>query len=119
MMVIHSSLFVTKVMVKRMALFVPEVVKELLQVVANARKHDVFFDNFFTSLSLLEDLKNMSLVAIGTIRSNKVPGLPNPSNAEMAKKDRGLMSVCNINDVCLVCWVDNNVVRAASYHLTY
>ena len=106
-------------MVKRMALLGPEVVKELLKVVANARKQDVFFDNFFTSLSLLEDLENMSLVAIGTIRSNKAPGLPSPSNAEMAKKDRGFMSVCYKNDVCLVFWVDNKVVRVASNHLTY
>ena len=59
MMAIHSSLFLIKVMVKMMALLGPKVVKELFQVVANARKHDVFFDNFFTSLSLLEDLKNM------------------------------------------------------------
>ena len=119
MMAIHSSLFLIKVMVKRMTLLGPEVVKELLKVVASARKHDVFFDNFFTSLSLLEDLKNMSLVAIDNIRSNKAPGLPSPSNAEMANKDRGFMSVCNINDVCLVCWVDNKVVRVASNHLTY
>ena len=88
-------------------------------MVADVRKHDVYFDNFFTSLSLLEELKNMSLPATGTIRSNRAPGLPSPSNAEMAKENRGFMSVCSTNDVYLVRWVDNKVVTAASNHLTH
>ena len=34
-----------------------KVIKEVFEVVADPRKHDVFFDNFFTSLPLLEELK--------------------------------------------------------------
>ena len=97
----------------------PKVVKELLQVVANARKHDAYFDNFFTSLPLLEELKNMSLPATGAIRNNRAPGLPSPSKAEMAKKNCGFMSVCSTNDVCLVSLVDNKVVTVASNHLAH
>ena len=41
----------------------PKVVKELLEVVADAKKYHVYFDNFFTSLPLLEELKNLSLPA--------------------------------------------------------
>ena len=35
----------------------PRVVKQLLEVVTDANKHDVYFDNFFTSLPLLQELK--------------------------------------------------------------
>ena len=54
-------------------------------------KNDVYFHNFFTYLPLFEKLKNMSLPATGTIKSNRAPGLPSPSNAEMAKK---IMDLC-------------------------
>ena len=126
MMAIHSSLFLIKVnqMVKRMVFWVPRWSQrwsfgfhELLEVVTHARK-DVYFNNFFTFLPLLEELKNMSLPATGTIRSNRAPGLPDPSNAEMAKKNRGFMSVCSTN-VCFVRWVENNVATVASNHLTH
>ena len=95
----------------------PKVVTELLEVIADARKYDVYFDNFLTFLSLVEELKNMSLPATGNIGSNRAPSLPSPLNAEMAKKNCGFMSVCNTNYVCFVCWVDNKVVAVASNHL--
>ena len=62
----------------------PKVVKELLEVVADTIKHDVYFDNSSTSLPLLEVLENVSLPATGTTRSNRAPGLPSPSNVEIA-----------------------------------
>ena len=63
-------------------------------------------------------MKNKSLPATGTIRSNKIPGLLSPSDAEMAKKDCGFMSVCSENDAFLVCWVDKKVVTIVSNNLT-
>ena len=59
----------------------PKIVKELLEVVADARTLDVYFGNFFTSLPLLEELKNMASPATGTIRSNRAPDLSSPSDA--------------------------------------
>ena len=70
-------------------------------------------------MPLLEEPKQMSLPATGTIRPNRVHGLPSPTNNEMAKEERGFMSVSSTNDVCLVCWVDNKVVMVASNHLTH
>ena len=52
-----------------------KVVKEQPGVIADARKHDVYFDNFFTSMLLFEELKNMSFPATGTIRSNRTADL--------------------------------------------
>ena len=95
------------------------VVKELLEVLTDTRRHDVYFDNFFTSLTLLEDLKTKSLPATATIRSNRLRGLPLPSNKQMEKKERGFMSVRSTSDVCAVRWADNKVVAVASNHLTH
>ena len=45
----------------------PRLVKQLLEIVTDANKYDVYFDNFFTLLPLLEELKQMSLPDTGTI----------------------------------------------------
>ena len=80
----------------------PSTVKNLLDVVTNDRIQDVCFDNFFTSVLLLEELKNKGIPATGTIRINRLPGLPSPSNKEMEKKERGFMSVCSTENLCSV-----------------
>ena len=97
----------------------PKVVNELLEVVNDSKTHDVYFDNFFTSLPLLEELKKKSIPATGTVRINRLPGLPPPGNKEMEKKERGFMSICSTADVCVVRWVDNKVVTVASNYLTH
>ena len=75
------------------------VVKELLEVVNDDMLHDVYFDNFFTSIPLLEDLKRLSLPETGTMRVNRLPGLPLPAPKVMEKKERGTMKVCSTLDV--------------------
>ena len=50
----------------------PSTVKNLLDVVTDDRIHDVYFDNFFTSVALLEQLKNKGIPATGTIRINRL-----------------------------------------------
>lgn len=88
-------------------------------MVTDARKHDLYFDNYFTSLLLLKELKNISLPATNTIRSNRAPGLLSPSNTGMAKKDSRFMSICSTNDVCLVLWLDKMLVTVGSNHLIH
>ena len=91
--------------------------KNLLDVVTDDRIHDVYFDNFFTSVPLLEELKNKGIPATGTIRINRLPGLPPPSNKETEKKETGFMSVCSTEDLCSVRWVDNKLVTVVSNQL--
>ena len=92
--------------------------KNVLDVVTDDRIYDVYFDNFFTSVPLLEELKNKGIPTTGTIRVNRLPGLPPPSNEEMEKKERGFMSVCSTKDLCSVRWVDNTAVTVVSNQLT-
>ena len=89
-----------------------------LDVVTDDRIHDIYFENFFTSVPLLEELKKKGIPAAGTTRINRLPGLPPPSNKEMEKKERGFMSVCSTFDLCSVRWVDNKVVTMFSNQLT-
>nr|CAI5860738.1 unnamed protein product [Callosobruchus analis] len=50
----------------------------------------LFFDNFFTSLHLLEELRIMGLKGTGTIRENRVgKACPLSRSTEMRKKERG------------------------------
>ena len=64
----------------------PKVVKELLEVITDSKKHDVYFDNFFTSVGLLEDLKKLSIPATGTSRATSTN---NEANGERRKRIHG------------------------------
>ena len=97
----------------------PKVVKELLEVITDFKKHDVYFDNFFTSVGILEDLKKLSIPATGTVRSNRLPGLPPPTMKQMEKEERGFMDVCSTRDICTIRWVDNKMVTVASNLLSH
>ena len=97
------------------------VVKELLDVVIDndASYHDVYFDNYFTSIPLLEDLRTQGIRATGTVRCYRLHGAPFPPAKEMQKKERGTIEVCSTSNVCVVQWVDNKAVILASNHQTH
>ena len=60
---------------------------------------------FFTALYLLEQ----SILATGTMRVNRHPGLP-VSSPRVRRRKRGKMKVCTTLDVNSVRWTDNKVV---------
>ena len=92
------------------------VVREPLDVISDdVNYHDVYFDNFFASLPLLEDLQTQGIRATGTVRANRLLGAPLPPPKEMQKKEKGTIEVCSASDVCAVQWVDN----LASNHQTH
>lgn len=51
----------------------------------------IFFDNFFTSLSLLEKLKERNIRATGTMREDRIGGCPLEDSKTMKKKERGVL----------------------------
>ena len=53
----------------------PCVVNSLLEVVENPVCHEVFFDNFFTSVGLLKNLRAQGIKATGSIRVNRITPL--------------------------------------------
>jgi len=48
------------------------VVKQLISIVEDPACHTVTFDNFFTSVQLLEELKESQFRACGTVRENRL-----------------------------------------------
>ena len=95
----------------------PFAVNFLLEVVENPGCHEVLFDNFFTSVGLLKSLHDQDTKA--TIRVNRFNYTPLSAAKSMKKKARGTIEVCSTNDICPVCWVNNDVVTLASNNLTH
>jgi len=83
--------------------------------------HAFYFDNFFTSYSLLKELSSRQIKAVGTVRENRTQGADKilTSTKEMKKKDRGSYDFVCDGTVFIVRWNDNNIVNVASNFLTH
>ena len=74
----------------------------------------VFFDNLFTSMNLLNYLSDRGIGGTGTVRQNRVFGMPNPDQKQFSKKERGDSVSFFAQDVAIVTWLDNKAVTVAS-----
>ena len=90
------------------------VVKKMLGPVPNKSQHIVFFDNFFTSHTLLTDLAAENVRACGTIRDNRTGRCPLMSKKDCQKKPRGTFNFRSDGSVVCVKWNDNCPVTVAS-----
>lgn len=92
------------------------VVQKMLSVVVDPLKYNVFFDNFFTSLNLLEDLADKGFRASGTIRENRLMKCPIQDSKTMAKNPRGSFDYRfdSVREICVVKWNDNKCVSIAT-----
>ena len=63
--------------------------------------HKVFFDNWFTTLDLMLYFKKEGILAVGTIRGNRIQGCPLAGNKEIEKGNRG------DSGVMIVKWLGN------------
>lgn len=76
----------------------------------------LFFDNFFTSIPLIDELRERGLKGTGTIRDNRLSKCPLPKNKELQKSERGTIKYKSTRaEEIVVCkWNDNSVVTVAS-----
>jgi len=76
----------------------------------------LYFDNLFTSFPLLDHLSEMGLGGTGTVRQNRLNGIPIKNKKELEHKTvaRGTMDVVYRKDQVLVGWKDNKAVYMAS-----
>lgn len=80
-------------------------------------RYDLYFDNFFTSLSLLTELETRGFKSTGTIRENRVgKNCPLTASDELKKSGRGAFdyAVTTNNKIVICKWNDNNIVNIAS-----
>ena len=89
------------------------VVAELVSVIPKPEEHEVYFDNFFTSHSLLMHLHSMKICATGTVREQR---LQKCSLDPMGKAERGAhdWAFDPNGKVLAVKWKDNANVCIAS-----
>nr|CAH7746200.1 unnamed protein product [Callosobruchus chinensis] len=97
-----------------------KVVLELLECVAQPSDHSVFFDNYFTSHSLLKMLRDKGFRATGTIRENRTNKCPLPPKESMNKEERGHFRYMfdKTNSLLFVKWKDSNVVTMGTNYDT-
>ncbi|XP_048106446.1 piggyBac transposable element-derived protein 2 [Alosa alosa] len=81
------------------------------------KNHKVFFDNFFSSIPLLEALKDLGIYGTGTCRANRVKGASQKlkSEKQLTQEGRGACSVVSTNgNITITRWLDSSVIHLAS-----
>ena len=86
-----------------------------LPTVSDSHYHPVM-ENFFTSSSLLQVLKESGIAATGTVQANRTEKAPLQSVDDMKKQTRGISDVFNDkkSNATLVRWKYNKVVTVVS-----
>ncbi len=75
----------------------------------------VYVDNLFTSIDLLDHMGARQLGITGTLRQNRIIGIPLPSKKDAAKKlTRGEAQAVYTRDSAVLVWKDNQPVYMAS-----
>ena len=79
-------------------------------------KHELFFDNFFTSYNLLADLAAKNVKAIGTVRENRTLGASSKMKSlkEMKKSDKETFDFCSDGVAYFCKRKDNSIVNIGS-----
>lgn len=94
------------------------VVVRLARGIPRHQNYQLYFDNYFTSLALLEYLAKEGILSLGTVRRNRIPDCKLPADKEVMKKERGFSVeyVADMDgiDVSNVIWKDNKVVTLVS-----
>ncbi len=93
-----------------------QVVARLCQFLTNHANHKLIFDNWFSTINLFIYLKQLGILACGTMRANRLQGCKLKSNKDLKKSGRGSLDyMTDLNSgVIIAKWMDNNAVHLAS-----
>lgn len=93
----------------------------VIEAASDVRRHELYFDNFFTSHAILKALARKRVRATGTIRETRTGGAGKllTTTAAMKKSDRGTFDYRCDGDVYVCKWNDNSIVHVASNHQTH
>ena len=92
------------------------IVMRLVENLAERENFKAYFENFFTSIPLLIQLKEKGYHALSVLKTNRMSGAILKSKGDMKRQGRGAMDSCvsKSGDFTIVRWQDNNVVNVAS-----
>lgn len=95
------------------------VVSNMASVLPALEQHEVYFDNFFTSHSLLTKLADQGIRVAGIVRDTRTAGCPLKSLKDVGGEERGSFHY-KCDGVVYTCrWNDNAVVTVSSNHLCH
>ncbi|XP_039292535.1 piggyBac transposable element-derived protein 3-like [Nilaparvata lugens] len=94
------------------------VVVRLLRIVESHQNYKVYFDNYYTSLPLLDFLKKRGILSLGTVRRNRVVNCKLPDEKEIKTLKRGsiveYVGDYNGTQISNLVWKDNKAVTMLS-----
>lgn len=100
-----------------------DLVIRLCDTLPRDKNFKVFFDNFFTSLPLLKQLRKEGILSLGTIRPNRLHGAQKLLETEKSLKTKGRGSydwrVDASSNITVIRWQDNSSVQLASTFVSY
>lgn len=80
--------------------------------------HKLFFDNYYTSIPIINFLAKKGIHSLGTVRRNRIPGCKMPTDNECKKLKRGEFGEFVANhegtEISNVYWKDNKIVTLLS-----
>ncbi|XP_031333570.1 piggyBac transposable element-derived protein 3-like [Photinus pyralis] len=78
--------------------------------------YHIFFDNFFTTVPLLDLLSEKGIRGTGTVRENRMSKCPLETKTMVKKRKRGYFEYKSTEDhrIVVTTWNDNNIVNMAS-----
>ncbi|XP_055914246.1 piggyBac transposable element-derived protein 3-like [Eupeodes corollae] len=94
------------------------IVMRLARKIPNNSNYRLYFDNYYTSLPLIEHLARRGIHSLGTVRKNRIPNCKLPDESFFRKQPRGT-SVEFVGDhngiqISTTAWKDNKIVSLAS-----
>ena len=92
------------------------IVMRLSTILPHHKNFKLFFDNYFTSMGLIRELKGNGILALGVVKSNRMDGCVLKTEKELRKDGRGAND-CRVSregDISVVRWLDNGVVNLSS-----
>ena len=93
---------------------------ELCETIPMNQNYKLFFDNWFSTLSLCVELKNMGILTTATLRKDRLGKCPLSSTKEMTGTGRGPIDyrVDMNTGLPVVKWLDNGEVHLVSIYDT-
>ena len=97
-----------------------DIVLKLRGRIPNNKGYKLYFDNYFTYIEPLIELKSKNIWAVGTLRSDHIRGCLLKSEKYLKKDGRGSYdgAVEKNSMIRIVRWLDNRAVQLASNYMT-
>ncbi|XP_028394533.1 piggyBac transposable element-derived protein 3-like [Dendronephthya gigantea] len=93
-----------------------EIVMKLASTLPEGKNHKLYADNYFTSLPLVEKLKERGIQYVGTARNNRLKGCPLKSEKSLKSQGRGAydVKVDQQKGIIVLRWLDKKAVTLVS-----